>query len=310
MKKIFFLALLVSISACNQFAQVGSSSEFAPMGKPETPPVSTEITDTFIQGKESRALDILWIIDNSGSMENDQDQLGENFNLFIQDFVNNKNDFQMAITTTDTSSTKKRGRMVQDSDLKLTSLEAQRNPDQFIADFQNLIKVGTSGSGTERGLEAMKGFIERYEGSFLRRDAILAVVIVSDEKDHSAEAVSHYVDLLKATKENPGLVRINAIVNVNEKARYEEAAKETSGAVADISQDFAATLKDLGTSLYQLTNSFPLSNWPAPETMKVYVNGVSQENFTWDSKTNSVLFAKDNLPPEGSEIKLVYKMDK
>lgn len=309
MKKIFLFSVLLAINTgCNQFSQMGSESEFAPMGKPENLPQT--ITDTFIQGGSSRDLDIIWVIDNSGSMEDDQARLGDSFNLFIQDFVSNKNDFQMAITTTDTSSSNKRGRMVMDSDLKLTSLEATRDPAQFMTDFKNLIKVGTGGSGTERGLEAVKGFLEKHGNSFVRPDAILAVVIVSDEKDHSEESVAHYVDLLKKSKDNPGLVRINAIVNFEEKARYEEAAQMTSGSVADITKDFAGTLKALGTSLYQLTNGFPLSKWPSPETMKVYVNGVPQENFNWDSKTNSVLFPKGSLPVEGSEIKLVYNMDK
>jgi hypothetical protein len=309
MEKIFLvLSILLLASSCNQFAQMNSGSEFAPMPKPNVT-VPGEMTEIFIQGKQARALDILWIIDNSGSMSNDQTRLAENFNLFIQDFVSNQNDFQMAITTTDTSSAAKRGLMVLDSDVKLNSLEATRDSNLFIEDFKTLIKVGTSGSGRERGLEAMKGFLERYGNTFLRSDAFFAVVIVSDEKDQSSESVSHYVDFAKSYKSNAGLVRINAIVNFSQRERYEEAVTATSGSIADITKNFSSTLKDLGTSLFNLTNSFPLSEWPKPETMTVYVNGQPQTDFAWDATTNSVHFT-NGAPAEGSEIKLVYKMDK
>lgn len=304
MKKIFLLAVLFLTTSCNQFAQMNSGSEFAPMAEP--PKV---ITESFIQGKETRALDILWVIDDSGSMKDDQIQLGDNFDKFIQNFVKNKNDFQMAITTTDTTAAK-RGLLVQDSDFKLSSIEAAKDPLQFMADFKTLIKVGTNGSGTERGLEATKGFLERYGESFFRKDAFLAVVIVSDEKDHSKESVSHYVDLLKSSKTNPGLVRINAIVNFSEKDRYEDAVKETSGVIADISKDFSQSLSDLGSTLFELTSSFPLSKWPDPSSMRVYVDGKIVQGYNWDSKTNSVIFSKGNLPKEGSEIRLVYNTDK
>lgn len=302
MKNFFLLAVLLLTSACNQFAQMNSSSEFAPMA----PPAKTEeVTEKFIQGKEKRALDILWVIDDSGSMKDDQLQLGNNFDKFIQSFVKNKNDFQMAITTTDTTPAK-RGLMVQDSDFKLSSIEAAKNPALFMSDFKSLIQVGVKGSGTERGLEATKGFVERYGKSFFRKDAYLAVVIVSDEKDQSVEEVSHYVDLLRAEKENPGLIKINAIVNYKQKDRYEEAVNLTSGVIADISKDFADSLSDLGKALFELTSHYPLSRWPEASSMKVFVDGKLVQGYNWDSKTNSIIFSNGSLPKEGSEIKFVY----
>lgn len=50
---------------------------------------------------QARKIDILWVIDNSGSMETSQTSLAQNFQSFIQNFKNKNFDFQMAFTTTD-----------------------------------------------------------------------------------------------------------------------------------------------------------------------------------------------------------------
>lgn len=50
---------------------------------------------------ETNQLDLLWVIDNSGSMCQEQAQLRENFGLFIEGLAAEQADFQLAITTTD-----------------------------------------------------------------------------------------------------------------------------------------------------------------------------------------------------------------
>ncbi len=41
------------------------------------------------------------MVDNSGSMRNEQEALGIHFNRFIENFITGKEDFKMAIITTD-----------------------------------------------------------------------------------------------------------------------------------------------------------------------------------------------------------------
>ncbi len=60
--------------------------------------------DIFYQTQENKAtakIDILWVIDNSGSMEDDQQHLRENFNSFITDFIKKGYDYRIAVITTD-----------------------------------------------------------------------------------------------------------------------------------------------------------------------------------------------------------------
>ena len=60
--------------------------------------------DVFEQEAVERvsSMDILWVIDNSGSMKSFQDQIRANFLSFMEDFTSkNFNDFQIAVTVTD-----------------------------------------------------------------------------------------------------------------------------------------------------------------------------------------------------------------
>jgi len=272
--------------------------------------------ETFRQAQENKKIDILWIIDNSGSMADEQTSLGVNFSAFVNSFIDKDVDFKMAITTTDTSTAEKKGRMVTGSDIKLTSEKAKLNENQFKEDFKSLVRVGTSGSSYEKGLAASEGFMQKYATTFLRQDAYFAVVIVSDEEDQSSKTVKQYTDFLKSYKLESGLVKIYSIADVNRTnsgagittgaARYIEASKQTAGVVADIRSDFHQSLSSMGDSLIRLLDSFALAQEPEPSSLKVYVNGVLSQDYTYDSSTRSIRFDSNHLPTTGSEIKVYY----
>jgi hypothetical protein len=274
--------------------------------------------DQFRQSaSQSRKLDIIWIIDNSGSMMDEQSALGANFSAFIDDFITKNIDFKMAITTTDTSSSLKKGLMVKGSDSKLTSQMAKLNEFQFKSDFTNLVKVGTAGSGYEKGLEASEGFMQKYSGSFLRPDAYLAIVIVSDEEDQSPKAVSQYTDYLKSFKQETGLIKLYSIVDVNKTNccqygvttggdRYILASTKTAGVVGDIRNDFFGTLSSMGDTLIRLLDSFALSKKPIEGSLKVYVDGLQSQDYIYDRTTNSIKFDQNRLPTEGAAISVSY----
>ena len=65
-------------------------------------------SDSFTQKKLNNKVDIVWVIDNSNSMANDQSNLSNNFSSLINNFINGDGhsseqnlDFKMAIITTD-----------------------------------------------------------------------------------------------------------------------------------------------------------------------------------------------------------------
>jgi hypothetical protein len=270
---------------------------------------------------QTKKLDIIWIIDNSGSMADEQSSLGTNFSSFIDEFITKDVDFKMAITTTDTSTADKKGKMVTGSDTKLTLAKARANEAKFKDDFKSLVKVGTSGSMYEKGLAASEGFMQKYAASFLRPDAYLAVVVLSDEEDQSPEAVKFYTDYLKSFKSQSGLVKLYSIVDVgltNKSGsgitsgyqRYADASSYTAGTVSDIRDDFHRSLSAMGDSIINLLDSFALANTPVDGSLRVYVNGVETTSYRYDSSSRSIKFDANSVPAAGSEITVTYVKQK
>lgn len=265
---------------------------------------------------QTKKLDIVWIIDNSGSMSDEQQALGTNFSAFIDEFITKDVNFKMAITTTDTSSSSLKGKMVYGSDTKLTSAKAQADEDQFKSDFRKLVKVGTSGSGYEKGLEASEGFMQKYAASWMRPDAYLAVVILSDEEDQSSKSVAYYTDYLKSFKSEAGLVKVYSIVDVNKTNsgsgiatggdRYIAASNNSAGVYSDIRSDFHSSLSAMGDQIINLLDSFALANDPVAGSLKVYVNGSLSTDYTFDAVSRSIKFDSNHLPPVDAEIKVTY----
>jgi hypothetical protein len=180
--------------------------------------------------------DILFVVDNSCSMEDEQENLARNFQAFISEIAGT-GDYRIAIVTTDVSSEdgEKVGLSVSSFDSVppyFSSHDADRSgcksagislscfrghdPSKRIVSsnqsasaqietFSNNVKVGSCGSGTEAGLEAVSRALNRMQvgcnRGFMRDEANLVVVIVSDEDDHSNRGVRTYVEHLLRQKE-------------------------------------------------------------------------------------------------------------
>jgi len=109
-----FVATLFQLVSCenNDFYQ---KTVNASMGLPDPNPEQNdddngtdddgtieEIIDNFTQNNDEYGnVDILWVVDNSGSMSNEQASLASNFNVFIDRFLDQDINFKMGIITTD-----------------------------------------------------------------------------------------------------------------------------------------------------------------------------------------------------------------
>ncbi len=266
-----------------------------------------QYSENFIQ-TDTKDLDILWVIDNSGSMKDEQTALADNFHAFASAFVGKDVVFTMNITTTDFSVVPGTG--------VLSSSAAKNNPTQFIDDFKRLVQVGTSGSGYEQGLYSAENFVQNYLSN--RRDTYLAVVILTDEEDSSPQSASHYVNRIKASKRNAGLVKIYSICDVEntntEKDVYvgclkdTEASNSTNGVVYNIRNSFGGALASLGDGLVSLTDSFALAKRPLPGTLKVFVDNVlvPESHYDYDDNLVSIKFRPGHIPAMGASIRVEY----
>jgi hypothetical protein len=144
-----------------------------------------------------RPIDVLFVIDDSGSMGNDQQALGRNFGSFISSFRASQVDFHLGAITTDMTSGLRRGKLV-------APFLTAATPDLEQA-FLRMVTVGSSGSSREQAIAAAAAALSEPLTSggnrgFLRAEADLALVFLGDEDDQSPVAVDSLVGQLRALK--------------------------------------------------------------------------------------------------------------
>ena len=262
-------------------------------------------TETFVQSVTTIPIDILWVIDNSGSMKGNQTNLANNFSSFINNFSSLEVDFNMAIITTDNPSNQVSAQFP----LNRQSLASNRTA--FIEEFQKKIKVGTGGSTNEKGLQKSHYFLEQNP-SWARHNAYLSIIYVSDEEDHSGSSVQSWITSLQLPKaHDTELLKIYSIVNKttgnDQGKRYIEAAQATGGISADIEGDFTSTLQDLSQHINQLSASFRLAQTPASNTISVSVDGVTVNASDWFINGRTLAFNEDAIPADGAVIVVNYQ---
>ena len=171
----------------------------------------------------NRNIDILFIVDNSGSMREEQASLAANFNRFINVLNNIEGglpNVHIGVISTDIGAGpygiggctgNGDNGILQNSpsgacstpgpELYIinTALEDGSRSTNYTGGlaetFSCIAKLGTSGCGFEQPLEAMRRALNgsnAQNNGFLRDDAFLAVIIISDEDDCSVEKVSMF----------------------------------------------------------------------------------------------------------------------
>lgn len=274
------------------------------------------VSDGFSQAESQEGkIDVLWVMDDSGSMSDEQAALAFNFDAFINDFIDRQTDFRMAITTTDTSTSSKAGAL---KGQILTSADAQADENQFKEDFKDYIQVGINGSGNEKGLKGSTSFLGKHHQNFLREDAYLIVVYVSDEEDNSENSVATYLNTLRSYKSNAGLVKAYSIVNTETTSdhwesigsRYISVSNQTSGTVSNIKNDFYQSLSQMGGDIIDLLDSFALSQAAVEDTIQVSVGGsVVATGWSFNSQNNSIKFDAESIPNPGTQVSVSYKVN-
>ena len=267
--------------------------------------------DTFVQRVNDK-VDVLFVIDDSCSMLDEQMSLAANITQFIRQATLRSSDFHLGITTTTVFPTPG----------LLVGPVLNRGTPSLEQQFRAQAAVGTSGSGIEQGLEAMAGAFRaadrgvRPNAELFRSDAATLVVIISDEDDQSPAPPLTYFGLLQS---RPAVAVQLALItgqaagcrsaggSATPAPRYEEIRALTSGISESICGDWAGTLTRIGAAAFGLRAHFTLSQ-PADlnDPIEVLVNGAAQPRSAWsyDPATGAVLFATP--PPNGATIEIRY----
>ncbi|MEK2690715.1 hypothetical protein [Bdellovibrio sp. GT3] len=285
-----------------------------------------------------KKIDILWIIDNSGSMQSSQKNLADNFKSFIQRFQSNNNDFRMAVGTTDAYKSSTLARLRNNAGYYVMD----KNTPNLETVFVNTIKQGINGSGDERAFQSMKDVLALPANSTFRRpDAFLAVIIVSDEEDFSH---SGSISTINESYTNPNLYTVQSFIDwmdaytggiasgrnysisniaIQDETcrkslgsdkfpkRYHEITQKTAGINGDLCADFGQTLEIISDSIAQLSSSFKLTREPIPESIVVTVNGSivardSVNGWTYDATTMTITFHGSAIPAASADVKINF----
>ena len=138
-------------------------------------------------------IDVLWVVDNSGSMMPLQTNLVKNFNTFIKTFQNKGYDFHIAVTSTDAylANTLQLNNPAlskwKDGGTTHTGISViDNNTTNLVNTFVTNASLGDQGDGDERAFSSFQESLNNPANSAFRRaDAFLAIIILSDEDDFS-----------------------------------------------------------------------------------------------------------------------------
>jgi hypothetical protein len=268
-----------------------------------------------------REMDIVFVIDNSGSMKEEQTNLATNFPKFIEVLdafrVDGLElDYRVAVTTTGVAKTYfippiiplpglpptpvmitgESGAFQTGNGCNMPRAWLERTDSNVGSTFSCVAQVGTNGSGMEMPLEGMRlSLSDRIDdgtnAGFLRKDALLAIVFLTDEEDCSREddgwtvgsffdvdicdvktatPVSRYVSFLDTVKTERGRWAAAALAgetscmsefgSADEATRLKKFIVETgkNGVFSSIcAGDLTAALKDALDTFQIACNSFP-----------------------------------------------------
>lgn len=277
-------------------------------------------------------VDVLWVVDNSCSMSDIQTHLGDRFRSFLDSFNALDIDYQLGVTSTDVFDSAQSGKL-------LGPKKIMTNSDPDVLDlFAQATDLGTSGSADERGLDAAYAaltdpLISADNAGLVREDAVLAVVVISDEEDSSDIGKTDFVNWLNAYKGDPDRTSLSAVVGdwqnsifdmgctssgfppvtAESGRRYIEVQRATGGTFQSIcDSDFDQVLSYLAYGTSGLKFEFELEKRPTSiGGIVVEVDGVviprnAANGWFYDSSTNTVKFSRRAIPGPNSVIYITY----
>ncbi len=260
--------------------------------------------------EEIPILDVLWVIDNSGSMNRFQTNLSANIGSFMSAFSATGADYNMAVISTDA--------------WYLGPIITPYSPDPE-GELASQVMMGIYGSGMEKGIEMAAESLKSSSaagpgGAFFREDATLVVIFVSDEPDHSTPGWSSYLTFFDGLKPVGDFMPYGVIGDppsgcsittpyggAQYGAGYWDLIDHYGGSWYSIcASDWGVQLQDLAGEVTGRRNFVLEEEDPIVDTIEVYVNGQLTTDWEYNEDTNSIVFAEGHIPEEGQTIDIDY----
>ncbi|MCB0385752.1 MAG: VWA domain-containing protein [Bdellovibrionales bacterium] len=257
-----------------------------------------------------QAVDILFVVDDSGSMGSHQNNLAQNIDLFLAQ-IQSLTDYQVGVITTSCDYTGVRCGVLRNGFVTPTT------PDPIKTLRENLL-VGVSGSGTETHFKTLAAALsdEVRHGAnagFIRDEAHLMIVFVSDAEDQSGDIdVQAVADRLIGVKGSATMASAHGILvptgdttncdrddGNTTPARIEDLIGRFGGQVSSLcSTTYGEDLVRMAQAVTGLSRRIPLLLQPIVETIRVFFNameiptGVLGQGWAYSPETNEVVIGE------------------
>jgi len=339
MRKSLGLTLLAGAGAAGCGSDQGYNSPLPDYGDPHAPPIESPTIEDRILQLTTPKVDILFLVDNSGSMGDNQAELVQNFPSFINYFVGSGLDYHIGVSSTDLDANYNgsQGKLRKIAGSSYIEPETTNPTGVFTA----MAQMGTGGSGNEKGTGGIYDCLEvdrdTFNAGFYRDEASLHTIIVSDEPDSTPNnVISHdeFIGWYDDLKQDASDRTFSGIVDQTSIGKqYRDIVSRIGGINWDIeSGDWEQVLDQLGVQAAGLKREYFLSHLPVGDTIQVsvddaanganlkFIEGVLDENgnltdtdgdglpncdWTYDPSRNSITFAS-YIPTSLSTVVIDY----
>lgn len=284
------------------------------------------------EAKFNTEVDLLFVVDNSNSMAPRQEMLAAQVGEFLSALDQTGLDYRIAVTSTDMDGVPSaaNGRFLAQSGTPRILSRATPDLRQVLS---NRLRLGNQGSRVEQGLAAMRAALSEplksgVNQGFLRDQALLAVVFLSDEEDQSPRA--DYAQFLNSLKPNlpmgdkNWLVHFMGVVPNDTRCttaewqffspglKYIELVSQSGGVAESIcTLDLRDAVTNVRARLLEILTEWKLPTKPNLATLQVFVDGrlIPQSDvngWSFFEPGNSVRFHGDAVPRPTSRIRVQY----
>ena len=302
------LLIIGMVMGCGPDYGIVGHDEFIVEVEVEVPgdPLGNQWVDSFVQHGGVDGVDILWVIDTSGSMYIYQNRLLAGIEAMLNALPSS--DWRLAMIANHPPAA------AQEDQFPLV-------PGDDIVDAEDMYNAMGTGY-FEEGFDSAYEYIinNPYSATWMRHDSALLVVFVSDEEDQSngyfgqvGEFTAWYstlrlgpVYLSSVVTQDPSVsVCSTPPHSVNVGDRYMEATNTLNGIIVDIcAEDWSAGVTDASNQVdpyewYELTYE------PIEDSIRVFIDHVPNNDWTYQASDNTVYFT--TIPDAGTWVEIAYR---
>ena len=267
-------------------ALMGCQSDFEfrdelPVEPSEEPrPVESETALDVIVQTVTPSVDILYMVDNSCSMADDQADLSENFPTFMRWFLGSGLDYHIGVVSSDIRDPSHTGKLQGGFGKRWISTDDNNQ----IAQFQQMAVLGNGGASPEKGLAGIyfsktDAQAIRHNDGFFRDSSAIHTICVADEWDYTTEiSLGEFTNWYDGLKRAADERTFSAIESPSPGAsggggqRYGLVTQQIGGVLWNVhDEDWSPALDLLGLRATGRKTEYFLSQLPVEPSIRVTV---------------------------------------